>query len=115
MKEKSSMKRKLPFTISPSRNEERDSDTGRIICCSLVKSNSFFYYDFLHIIPLAPHFIEKYLYFSISDLSFWGRNSYISHPNMISNQKTTISFFLYSQCFLQISYHFQNLISWGAF
>ncbi|XP_054174316.1 ankyrin repeat domain-containing protein 12 isoform X2 [Homo sapiens] len=27
MKEKSSMKRKLPFTISPSRNEERDSDT----------------------------------------------------------------------------------------
>uniref|UniRef100_A0A2K5Z7S0 Ankyrin repeat domain 12 n=1 Tax=Mandrillus leucophaeus TaxID=9568 RepID=A0A2K5Z7S0_MANLE len=36
MKEKSSMKRKLPFTISPSRNEERDSDTGRIICCSLV-------------------------------------------------------------------------------
>ncbi|XP_035126460.1 ankyrin repeat domain-containing protein 12 isoform X8 [Callithrix jacchus] len=27
MREKSSMKRKLPFTISPSRNEERDSDT----------------------------------------------------------------------------------------
>ncbi|XP_008588050.1 PREDICTED: ankyrin repeat domain-containing protein 12-like, partial [Galeopterus variegatus] len=27
MKEKSSMKRKLPFPISPSRNEERDSDT----------------------------------------------------------------------------------------
>ncbi|KAM9631612.1 ankyrin repeat domain-containing protein 12 isoform 1-T3 [Trichechus inunguis] len=27
IKEKSSMKRKLPFTISPSRNEERDSDT----------------------------------------------------------------------------------------
>ncbi|XP_072805351.1 ankyrin repeat domain-containing protein 12 isoform X1 [Vicugna pacos] len=27
MKEKSSMKRKLPFTISPSRNEDRDSDT----------------------------------------------------------------------------------------
>ncbi|XP_045430673.1 ankyrin repeat domain-containing protein 12 isoform X5 [Pipistrellus kuhlii] len=27
VKEKSSMKRKLPFTISPSRNEERDSDT----------------------------------------------------------------------------------------
>ncbi|XP_029446863.1 ankyrin repeat domain-containing protein 12 isoform X2 [Rhinatrema bivittatum] len=27
MKEKSSMKRKLPFTISPSRNEEHDSDT----------------------------------------------------------------------------------------
>ncbi|XP_012667631.1 ankyrin repeat domain-containing protein 12 isoform X1 [Otolemur garnettii] len=27
MKEKSSMKRKLPFSISPSRNEERDSDT----------------------------------------------------------------------------------------
>ncbi|XP_020040491.1 ankyrin repeat domain-containing protein 12 isoform X3 [Castor canadensis] len=27
MKEKSSMKRKLPFTISPSRNEERESDT----------------------------------------------------------------------------------------
>ncbi|XP_058532896.1 ankyrin repeat domain-containing protein 12 isoform X2 [Ochotona princeps] len=27
MKEKSSMKRKLPFTVSPSRNEERDSDT----------------------------------------------------------------------------------------
>ncbi|KAM8782308.1 ankyrin repeat domain-containing protein 12 isoform 2-T2 [Rhynchonycteris naso] len=29
MKEKSSMKRKLPFTISPSRNEERDSDTEK--------------------------------------------------------------------------------------
>uniref|UniRef100_A0A803YB43 Uncharacterized protein n=1 Tax=Meleagris gallopavo TaxID=9103 RepID=A0A803YB43_MELGA len=29
MKEKSSMKRKLPFTISPSRNEDRNSDTGR--------------------------------------------------------------------------------------
>ncbi|MEE6464468.1 hypothetical protein FKM82_006267 [Ascaphus truei] len=28
MKEKSSMKRKLPFTLSPSRHEERDSDTG---------------------------------------------------------------------------------------
>uniref|UniRef100_A0A803V3D9 Ankyrin repeat domain 12 n=1 Tax=Ficedula albicollis TaxID=59894 RepID=A0A803V3D9_FICAL len=28
MKEKSSMKRKLPFTISPSRNEDRNSDTG---------------------------------------------------------------------------------------
>ncbi|XP_068955754.1 ankyrin repeat domain-containing protein 12 isoform X1 [Petaurus breviceps papuanus] len=27
VKEKSSMKRKLPFTISPSRNEDRDSDT----------------------------------------------------------------------------------------
>ncbi|XP_075389140.1 ankyrin repeat domain-containing protein 12 isoform X2 [Tenrec ecaudatus] len=27
MKEKSSLKRKLPFSISPSRNEERDSDT----------------------------------------------------------------------------------------
>ncbi|XP_053570891.1 ankyrin repeat domain-containing protein 12 [Bombina bombina] len=27
MKEKSSMKRKLPFTLSPPRNEERDSDT----------------------------------------------------------------------------------------
>ncbi|XP_038603456.1 ankyrin repeat domain-containing protein 12 isoform X1 [Tachyglossus aculeatus] len=29
MKEKTSMKRKLPFTISPSRNEERDSDTEK--------------------------------------------------------------------------------------
>ncbi|XP_006008405.1 ankyrin repeat domain-containing protein 12 isoform X2 [Latimeria chalumnae] len=29
MKEKSSMKRKLPFTVSPSRNEERDSDTEK--------------------------------------------------------------------------------------
>ncbi|KAB1258322.1 Ankyrin repeat domain-containing protein 12 [Camelus dromedarius] len=29
MKEKSSMKRKLPFTISPSRNEDRDSDTEK--------------------------------------------------------------------------------------
>ncbi|XP_030741164.1 ankyrin repeat domain-containing protein 12 isoform X2 [Echinops telfairi] len=29
MKEKSSLKRKLPFTISPSRNEERDSDTEK--------------------------------------------------------------------------------------
>ncbi|XP_003508438.1 ankyrin repeat domain-containing protein 12 isoform X2 [Cricetulus griseus] len=29
MKEKPSMKRKLPFTISPSRNEERDSDTEK--------------------------------------------------------------------------------------
>uniref|UniRef100_A0A2K6T5M4 Uncharacterized protein n=1 Tax=Saimiri boliviensis boliviensis TaxID=39432 RepID=A0A2K6T5M4_SAIBB len=29
MKEKSSMKRKLPFTISPSRNKERDSDTEK--------------------------------------------------------------------------------------
>lgn len=29
VKEKSSMKRKLPFTISPSRNEERDSDTEK--------------------------------------------------------------------------------------
>ncbi|XP_006868762.1 PREDICTED: ankyrin repeat domain-containing protein 12 isoform X2 [Chrysochloris asiatica] len=29
MKEKSSMKRKLPFTISPSRNEEQDSDTEK--------------------------------------------------------------------------------------
>ncbi|XP_028633796.1 ankyrin repeat domain-containing protein 12 isoform X2 [Grammomys surdaster] len=29
MREKSSMKRKLPFTISPSRNEERDSDTEK--------------------------------------------------------------------------------------
>nr|XP_033789942.1 ankyrin repeat domain-containing protein 12 isoform X2 [Geotrypetes seraphini] len=29
MKEKSSMKRKLPFTISPSRNEEHDSETER--------------------------------------------------------------------------------------
>ncbi|KAM5222104.1 ankyrin repeat domain-containing protein 12 isoform 2-T2 [Ctenodactylus gundi] len=29
MKEKSSMKRKLPYTISPSRNEERDSDTEK--------------------------------------------------------------------------------------
>ncbi|XP_062932938.1 ankyrin repeat domain-containing protein 12 isoform X3 [Cynocephalus volans] len=29
MKEKSSMKRKLPFSISPSRNEERDSDTEK--------------------------------------------------------------------------------------
>ncbi|XP_057610172.1 ankyrin repeat domain-containing protein 12 isoform X2 [Chionomys nivalis] len=29
MKEKSSMKRKLPFAISPSRNEERDSDTEK--------------------------------------------------------------------------------------
>ncbi|XP_051046845.1 ankyrin repeat domain-containing protein 12 isoform X2 [Phodopus roborovskii] len=29
MKEKSSMKRKLPFTISPSRHEERDSDTEK--------------------------------------------------------------------------------------
>ncbi|XP_004645101.1 ankyrin repeat domain-containing protein 12 isoform X2 [Octodon degus] len=29
IKEKSSMKRKLPFTISPSRNEERDSDTEK--------------------------------------------------------------------------------------
>ncbi|KAL0613786.1 Ankyrin repeat domain-containing protein 12, partial [Plecturocebus cupreus] len=33
MKEKSSMKRKLPFTISPSRNEERDSDTDRVSLC----------------------------------------------------------------------------------
>ncbi|KAM6210141.1 ankyrin repeat domain-containing protein 12 isoform 2-T3 [Sarcoramphus papa] len=29
MKEKSSMKRKLPFTISPSRNEDRNSDTEK--------------------------------------------------------------------------------------
>ncbi|XP_034340031.1 ankyrin repeat domain-containing protein 12 isoform X2 [Arvicanthis niloticus] len=29
MREKSSMKRKLPFTVSPSRNEERDSDTEK--------------------------------------------------------------------------------------
>ncbi|XP_037661839.1 ankyrin repeat domain-containing protein 12 isoform X2 [Choloepus didactylus] len=29
MKEKSSMKRKLPFPVSPSRNEERDSDTEK--------------------------------------------------------------------------------------
>ncbi|XP_013371299.1 PREDICTED: ankyrin repeat domain-containing protein 12 isoform X2 [Chinchilla lanigera] len=29
IKEKSSMKRKLPFTISPTRNEERDSDTEK--------------------------------------------------------------------------------------
>ncbi|KAM9260851.1 ankyrin repeat domain-containing protein 12 isoform 3-T4 [Cariama cristata] len=29
MKEKSSMKRKLPFTISPSRNEDRNSDTDK--------------------------------------------------------------------------------------
>ncbi|XP_075441477.1 ankyrin repeat domain-containing protein 12 isoform X4 [Ascaphus truei] len=29
MKEKSSMKRKLPFTLSPSRHEERDSDTEK--------------------------------------------------------------------------------------
>ncbi|XP_063307633.1 ankyrin repeat domain-containing protein 12 [Pelobates fuscus] len=29
MKEKSSLKRKLPFTLSPSRNEERDSDTEK--------------------------------------------------------------------------------------
>uniref|UniRef100_A0A8B9TDB1 Uncharacterized protein n=1 Tax=Anas platyrhynchos TaxID=8839 RepID=A0A8B9TDB1_ANAPL len=31
MKEKSSMKRKLPFTISPSRNEDRNSDTVNIL------------------------------------------------------------------------------------
>uniref|UniRef100_A0A8C0G773 Uncharacterized protein n=1 Tax=Chelonoidis abingdonii TaxID=106734 RepID=A0A8C0G773_CHEAB len=31
MKEKSSMKRKLPFTVSPSRNEDRNSDTGRTL------------------------------------------------------------------------------------
>lgn len=79
MKEKSSMKRKLPFTISPSRNEERDSDTGRIFFCFSDKILIIFYYDFSHIILLALHFIEKYLYFSISDLSFWGRNSYSSH------------------------------------
>lgn len=30
MKEKSSMKRKLPFTISPPREEERESDTGTV-------------------------------------------------------------------------------------
>uniref|UniRef100_A0A8D0B025 Uncharacterized protein n=1 Tax=Salvator merianae TaxID=96440 RepID=A0A8D0B025_SALMN len=29
MKEKSSMKRKLQFNVSPSRNEDRNSDTGR--------------------------------------------------------------------------------------
>lgn len=29
MREKPSMKRKLPFTVSPSRNEERDSDTEK--------------------------------------------------------------------------------------
>nr|AAI67277.1 LOC100170448 protein [Xenopus tropicalis] len=29
MKEKSSMKRKLPFTLSPTRTEERDSDTEK--------------------------------------------------------------------------------------
>ncbi|KAF4788883.1 Ankyrin repeat domain-containing protein 12 [Turdus rufiventris] len=35
MKEKSSMKRKLPFTISPSRNEDRNSDTDSTLNHSL--------------------------------------------------------------------------------
>lgn len=33
-KAKSSMKRKLSFTTSPLRTEERDSDTGKSCCCS---------------------------------------------------------------------------------
>lgn len=33
-KVKSSMKRKLSFTTSPPRTEERDSDTGKDCCCS---------------------------------------------------------------------------------
>lgn len=31
MKEKSSMKRKLQFNVSPPRNEDRNSDTGRAL------------------------------------------------------------------------------------
>uniref|UniRef100_A0A2K5JVP5 Ankyrin repeat domain 12 n=1 Tax=Colobus angolensis palliatus TaxID=336983 RepID=A0A2K5JVP5_COLAP len=41
MKEKSSMKRKLPFTISPSRNEERDSDTAGITGACLANFHIF--------------------------------------------------------------------------
>ncbi|PKU47881.1 ankyrin repeat domain-containing protein 12 [Limosa lapponica baueri] len=37
MKEKSSMKRKLPFTISPSRNEDRNSDTASIVTVAINK------------------------------------------------------------------------------
>ncbi|NXA12416.1 ANR12 protein, partial [Sapayoa aenigma] len=40
MKEKSSMKRKLPFTISPSRNEDRSSDT--VIFAGSCKVTQFF-------------------------------------------------------------------------
>jgi len=40
-KSKSSMKRKLSFTVSPPRNEERDSDTGQF-CISSESSSSLY-------------------------------------------------------------------------
>lgn len=74
------MKRKLPFTISPSRNEERDSDTGRKICCFLVKLSFF-----TVILSFLLHYI---LQRNICILEFqvyhWGRNSYIPCPSIIS-------------------------------
>lgn len=52
-KAKSSMKRKLSFTNSPLRTEERDSDTGKSCCCSSLLSAAMLLAG-CHVLTLPP-------------------------------------------------------------